>query len=129
VEGAGEGEDVGAAGVVADELHRRLHRLGARVPEKHPPVAAELGHQPLGQGHHRLVGEVGEADVDELLHLLPRRLQDLGVAVAGGVYRDAGHEVEVALAVDVKKPYPLAALGDEGVGADVARRDHFLVAF
>ena len=101
MEGPAEGQKVGAPGVVADELDGGFHALGARVAEEDPVAPAQFAHEPLRQGEGGLVGEVGEADVGEALRLGPDRLHHLGVGVARGVHRDAGHEVQEEVAVHV----------------------------
>ena len=103
VERPSEGDDRGAPGGVARQLDRALRRLGAGVGEEHPLPRRARGEprQPLAEGGHALVVEVGAADVEEPSGRVLDRLDHRGVVVAGGADRDPGHEVEEAVAVDI----------------------------
>ena len=104
MERAEERDDVRAARDVPRELHRRLDDLGAGVAEVRPRATAldrrDLRQPAADLGVDRQV-EVAGAEVDQLLGLALDRLDDLGVAVAGRVDRDAGREVEEQVAVGV----------------------------
>ena len=117
VEGALEGDDAVALRlaahrlVLARHLDRAFHRLGAGIGEEHHVGEARraqpLG-QPLGLGDAVEVG-----DVPELLGLLGERLDQVRMGVAERVDRDAGGEIEIALAVGRDQPRALAALERE----------------
>ncbi len=129
MEGAEEGDDVLAAGVVAGEFEGALDGLGAGVAEVD---AVRAGHgcdvaEALGEAGHAFVVEVGAAHVDELGGLGLGGGDDLGVAVAGGGDGDAGGEVEELVAVDVDDAGAAAALDDEGIAAGVTGAHDALV--
>ena len=63
-----------------------------------------------------------------LIGLRLDRLDHLGVAMAGRADRDAGREVEEAVAVDIGDDVALTGLGDERVGAGQAGADDRVVA-
>ncbi len=93
-----KGDDGRAAGMVAGDLHRILHRLGAGGGEERllGPVARHLVVQPLGQGHVILVGHDLMAGMGEAVQLRLDRGNHLGMAVPGVHHGDAGGEVDVA---------------------------------
>ena len=71
--------------------------------------------------------EVGGAEVEQVTGLAPDRADDVLVAVAGRVDRDAGREVEEEVAVDVLHHEAVAAHGHDGVGTRQAGRSDALV--
>ena len=85
-----------------------------------------------GQALHELevarLVEVGRGDVDEPLRLLLDGRDHLRVGVAGRADRDAGGEVEEAVAVDVGDDQPRAGLRNQRVGAGQGRAGDGLVA-
>ena len=52
---------------------------------------------------------------------------DLGMAVAGGGYGDAGGEVEELVAIHVLDHDAASALGDQRIGAGVGGRDEAVI--
>ena len=129
VEGAEEGDDVLAAGVVAGELHRALDGLSAGVAVVEAVRAGHGGDggEALGEGDDAFVVEVGAGHVDELGGLILNGVHDFGMAVAGGVHGNAGGEVEELVAVDVGDADAAAALRDHGIAAGVAGGDEAVV--
>ena len=65
--------------------------------------------QPLGQLHHRLVGEAGQHDVLQLVQLVLERGVDARVAVAEQVDPPRADGIEIALALEIVQPHALAA--------------------
>ena len=116
VEGACGRQDLVPAAVLAapaaGELHRRLVRLGAAVAEKDAlgeRVPAEERRQ-----FHRRRGVVDVRGMEQGRGLGANRFDDRRMAVAQIVDREAGEEVEIALAVGVPELGP--APPDEGDG-------------
>ena len=109
VERPGEDDDVRPAGHLLGQLDRRLGDLGAGVGEEERVDGAgyQFG-QPGGQWLEQIVGEHVGLEVDTAGRLPRDRLDDLGVAVAGRVHRDAGCEVEVLDTVDGRHPASLS---------------------
>ena len=109
VERPGEDDDVRPAGHLLGQLDRRLGDLGAGVGEEERVDGAgyQFG-QPRGQWLEQIVGEHVGLEVDAAGRLPRDRLDDLGVAVAGRVDRDAGCEVEVLDAVNGRHPTSLS---------------------
>ena len=126
VEGALEGDDpvplrlAGVVEVLARHLDRALDRLGARVGDEHR-VGEGRRDQPLGQ--RLLVRDAVEVrGVPELPRLRLERRDERRVGVAEERHRDAGAEVEIALAALLGQPGALAL--DEGERrARVGRED------
>jgi hypothetical protein len=111
--------------ILARDLDRALHRLGARIAEEHE-IGEALRAQPLGQpfplGHAVEVGHV-----PDLAGLFGQRRDQSRVAVSEHVHGHAGGEIEVALAVVGGQPSAVAPLEGE-VGARISRhqaRRHF----
>ena len=108
MERALEGDDAIALGLtvvgveLARGLDRAFHRLGAGIAEEHVVRKARRA-QPVAEllllGHAEQIG-----DVDRLVRLVGDRLRDLRMRVAERVHRDAGGEVEIALAVRRGEP-------------------------
>ena len=102
--------------VAAGQLHRALHGFGPAVAEEHQVKAAILyqcfGQPELGDGVE-LVGRL-----DQGPGLFGNSLGNHRVAVAQLVYRPAGDEVEVLLAVGVPD-----------LGAVASDNDHRLAAY
>jgi hypothetical protein len=90
-----EGDEVLAAGGIAGQLEGGFHRLGAGVAVEDAlgKIAGGNGSEPLRQGDHALVVEVGPGHVNELAGLPADGLDHLRVAVAGGDNGDAGGEI------------------------------------
>ena len=119
-----ECDDVRSARRPAGQLYRGLDDLRPAVAKVGPRPAAgdrrDLGEAPAQLRIDRQV-EVRRREVDELGGLLLDRRDDLGMAVAGRVDRDAGREVEEEVAVDVLDRQALAADRHDRVRARQAR--------
>jgi hypothetical protein len=105
--------DVPAApAVLAGQLQRALHGLGAGIGEEHlAELPGDLGEEAVDL-HRRSRGDrVGEqvAHVEQLLGLGADRLGDRGVRVTEADHGQATEEVEVALALAVPQLGALAA--------------------
>ena len=127
VEVVGADDDLGAAlghalhlvAPLAHRLDRRLHRLGARVHRQHlvrPRQRREL----LVEAPELVVAE-GAAGQRQPPGLLDHRREDLRVAMPLVHRRIGGEAVEVAVALDVGDPGPLA-FGQHHVERLVVRR-------
>src|SRR5207237_7348085 len=92
---------------VAGQLDHRLVRLGAAVAEERALQRLRLRGQLLGQPDLRL-GHVQIRGVPDQPRLLHERFTDAGIGVSDADGGDAADEVEVALAVRVEHPAPLA---------------------
>ncbi len=117
VEAAGEHDDVGAAGHLLGELHRRLGGLGTRVGEEEgvDAVGADAG-QALTELLEQGMAVAVDLRVDEPRRLILDRGNDARVAVARAHHGDAGGEVEVLGAVssgdDAPRPGDHRQIGD-----------------
>ena len=122
VKRAAKGDDRGPPRSVAGELDGTLDGLGAGVGEEHALLARARrdARQPLAQLHHALVVEIRAADVKEAVGRVLDRGDDLGMPVAGGRDRDAGHEVEEPVAVHVLHHDALPTRDDQRILLDVA---------
>jgi hypothetical protein len=130
VERAVEGDERCAARRIARELDRAFDRLGAGVGEEDALLARAGGDagEPLAERGHRLVIEIGAADVQEFRRGVVDRRDDVWMRVPRRGHGDPGHEVEVAIPVHVLDDRPLTAGNDEWVLLDVRRRGEGLVA-
>ena len=108
--------------VVPDDLDLGVVRVRARAAEedlRHPRRRER--DQPLGEERGRFRAHRGErVVVAELVGVLLQRVADLGPAVADVDAPEPGHPVDVALAVEIAQPRPVA-LDDD------ARRARLLV--
>jgi len=131
VEGAEEGDDVLAAGVVPGQLQGALNGFcsGVAVVEAMRPRHGCHGGEPLRQRDHAFVVEVGARHVDQLGGLLLDGLDDLRMTVAGGGDGDAGGEVEELVAVHVFDPGAAAAFGYQRIATCVGGGDPAVVGF
>ena len=128
VEGVVEGDDRGATGGPARDLHGVLDRLGAGVHEDRALLAAaarrQLG-QPPAHLHVRLVDADHEALVQVAVRLLLDRLDDRGVPVARVLAPDPAREVDERAPVRIGDARALGVRDDERrrrhPGSDVAR--------
>ena len=129
--------------VVADQLDVGVVGVRARAAEEHlgevagaSPLAEEREH-PVGEPDRRLVrGRAEQVVVAQLLDRLPRRLSDLGPAVADVDAPEPGAAVDVLPAAAIHDPHPpalahdqrpdLEVLGDRGVGMEQALPVHLL---
>ncbi len=88
-------------------LDRALHRFGSRIGEEHG-VGEGVVHQPLRQ-MLPLRATVQVGDVDQRRRLILDRLGQLRMAVAQQINRDAGGEIQIALAILADQVAPLAS--------------------
>ena len=103
MEGAAEGNDATATGGGAGDLHSIFDSLGTCGDKDGLPGAFD-GHdlvETLGQAHIAVIGGDLVAHVRELLELLARRPDDLGMAMAGVDDGNAGCKVDVTAALGV----------------------------
>ena len=129
VEPAEEGDGVRAPGVVAGQLERRLHGLGAGVGQEHPGVRHRgERRQPLAHVGVRRQVEVARAVVQDVVDLGVDRGVDGRMGVAGGDDGDPGVEVQEAVAVDVLDDAAPRPAHDERVDAGQRRAGDGLVA-
>ena len=117
VEGAFEGDDAIALGmalggvIFARDLDGAFHRLGAGIAEEH-----EVGKALFAQPRRELLAVRALEQVrhvPELRRLLLQRLDQMRMRVAERIHRNAGGEVEIALAIGRDQPGALAALEAE----------------
>ncbi len=113
VEGVAEGDDAELLRVAEGELaaprrlDRALERLGARIGEEHRVGEGQVD-EPLGD--RRLAGHLVQVrHVHQRRRLVLDRLRQVRMAVAERIDRDAGGEVEPAVAVGVEQIRALAA--------------------
>ena len=129
VETAQETNEALPPGVIARRLDGPLHSLRARVAQE------DIGRlikgrnlvQALAQLHPLGMVEVGR-NVQELLGLLLNRAHDVRVAVARRIDGNAGHKVEVAVAVDVEDLRAAPVVHDKIGHAPVGRCNHLAIA-
>ena len=103
MEGTAEGDDATATGGGAGNLDGVLDGFCTRSDEDGLPGTVD-GHdlvETLGQTHIAVIGGDLVAHVRELLELLARSPDDLGVAMAGVDDGNAGRKVDVAAAFGV----------------------------
>ena len=113
MEGALEGDDAIAfrmafGGMIfAHHLDGALHRLGAGIGEEHQvgkALLAQPRRQPLAVRRFEQVRHV-----PEFCRLRLQRRDEMRMAMAERVHRDAAGEIEIALAVGAIQPHALAA--------------------
>ena len=99
------GDQVAALGladldkVLAGQLERRFHRLGAAGNEVGvSQITGRRVDQHIGQPFHRLVGEEGAVGEGDGVELVLDRLGDRGMAVPEARHRRPARSIEVALA-------------------------------
>ena len=129
VECALEGDETIALGmtlggvIAARDLDRAFHRFGAGITEEH-----EIGKALLAQPRGELVAVRAPEQVrhvPELCRLLLQRLDQMWMRMAERIHRDAGGEVEIAIAVggDQEGAFPaLEAEIDPGEDGKQMRR-------
>ncbi|CDX50950.1 hypothetical protein MPL3365_130224 [Mesorhizobium plurifarium] len=118
VEGALESDDAETLRVTLDELvapgrlDGAFQRLGARIGEEHLVGESRLD-QPLAQpALFRDFVEIG--DVPEVGGLLGERRDQMRMAVAERIHRDAAREVKISLALVGDQPSPFPTLKSQG---------------
>ena len=104
--------------VVAGELDRRFHRLGARGDEEHL-VHVTWGHLADHGGclDGRRVGHAPVGRVGQSTHLLGGRCSQIGSPVANVHAEQAGQAVQPTVAVGVEEVAALAPFEDREVAA------------
>ena len=103
MEGTAEGNDATATGGGTGNLHGIFDSLGTGGDKDGLPGAVD-GHdlvEALGQAHIAVIGGDLVAHVRELLELLARRPDDLGMAMTGVDDGNAGCKVDVTAALGV----------------------------
>ena len=124
MESAFKGNDAVAFGMIVRRLvftchlDRAFHRLGAGIAEEHHVREARFAQtlrDALGFGN---LIEIG--DVPYLLRLLGQSRDKLRMSVTQGVDRNAGREIEIAIAVCRNEPSAFAPLKSE-VDARIGR--------
>ncbi|CDX33909.1 hypothetical protein MPLA_1690011 [Mesorhizobium sp. ORS 3359] len=118
VERAFEGDDAKTLWMALDELiapgrlDGAFQRLGARIGEEHLVGKGGID-QPLAQpALFRDFVEIG--DVPELGGLFSERRDQMRMAVAQRIHRDAAREVEISLALVGDQPGPLPTVESQG---------------
>ena len=129
MESAEEADEARASADVARELERAFDGLGAGLAEEaHGRLAERRSlRDALAEPDHFLVPEIAR-DVHELAGRLADGGDHLRMRVAGRAHRDAGAEIEEAVAVDVPHFRAAAMRHHERIVARIGRRDHRLVA-
>ncbi len=117
MERAFEGDDAIALGmtlggvILARDLDHALHRLGAGIAEEH-----EVGEALLAQTRGELVAIRALEQVrhvPQFCRLLLQRRDQVRMAMAQGIHRDARGEVEIAIAIGGDQPRALTAFEAE----------------
>ena len=130
VEAAEERDHVRTPGRVASQLDRAFDGFGPRVGQEHPRrLHRRAGGESLADLGVGGQVEVARAVVQDVVDLSVDRGVDARMGVAGGRHRDAGVEVEEAVAVDVFDDAAGATPHDERVHPRQRRARHPLVAF
>ena len=121
VKPARKADDAGAARVMAGDLDRVFHRLGAGGGEDRLlfEIARDQAVQPFRKSDIVLVWHDLVASMGEAVQLRLYSLDHLGVAVAGVHHRDPSGKVDIAVAVLVPD---LGVLGTLGI--DLRRHAH-----
>src|SRR5436309_1867212 len=131
VESAEEADDRWPSGRVTRELDRAFDRLCPGVRQEDPLLAwpgRELS-EPFAQCREALVVEVRAADMKEACGGLLHRFHDLGMAISCRCNRDAGHEIEKAVAVHVLDHGALTARDRQWILFGIRRRGEAILAF
>ena len=115
-----ERNDVRSFRMKAGKLQRCFHRFSARVAQVYTPglCAGRNGRQAAAQRRIGCIVEVRAADMQQLGGLLLDGLHHLGMAVPRKGDRDAGHEVQKAVSVNVLYLHACSAAYDERVFLD-----------
>ena len=131
VKRAQERDHVLPLGVVARQLERAFHGLGARVAVVNlvRPLHGRDLRQPLRQRHHALVVEIGARHVDQLARLLLNRGDDFRMAVSGRGHGNSRREVQKLVAIHVFHDHASAAFRHHGIRTRVRRRNIAVVTF
>ena len=126
-----EGDHRRAPRCITRQLDGPFDCLGSRVGQEDALLGRPGGHlgQTFAERRHPFVVEVGTADVEEVGRRVLDRLHHVRMSVPGRGDRDARHEVQIAIAVDVLHHHPLAAGDGEGILLDVAVRGPRRIAF
>ena len=104
-------DDVSATCRVTRESQSRFNCFGTGVGKRHGIDRPRHSFRQLvRQVQHGLVRDGGVLRVHDLADLFARRCNHFGMTMAGTGNPNAGSEVQIALAVDVKQPATFAAL-------------------
>ena len=129
VEGPQEREEARAPRHIPRQLDRALHRFRSGLTEEghRRPVHRRKPRQPLAQRAHALMPVVA-GDVNEIAGRVAYGLHHLGVRMAGRTDRNAGREIEKAIAVDVPDFRASAVRHRKRIGPRVGGRRDLRVA-
>src|SRR5438477_126039 len=125
VEGAIEGDEPLALGVIASQLERALHGLGSRVP-KIELMRTGHGRDPaeaFGELRHGFVVEVSAGHVDQLTSLALNGAHHVRMTVARGCDGDAGGKVVEFVSINVFDDRSAATLCNQRIRSVVAGRN------
>jgi hypothetical protein len=67
--------------------------------------------------------------VQQSFGLVGHGLDDMGVAVASGIYGNAGGKIKKEIAVDIMNPETFGLIGNQGINPGVGRRDKRVILF
>ena len=130
-----DGDDPPAAGgagsavILADQLDAAFPGFDTGIAEEHR-VGETVRHQPFGQP--LLIGDAVEVgDMPQHASLPGQRIDQMGMAVAEAVHRDAGREIQISSPVGGEEERALAPL-ERDIGPRIGRHngwDHDWVGF
>ncbi len=130
MKGAMKGDHMLAFGMIARQLEGRLDGLGAGIGEENffAALAWRQAGELLGQLDHRFIIKIAAANMEKLARLLFNRFNHPWMGMTGVGHRNAGHEIEKQIAVDVFDHTAAPFLDHQRIDATVGRRGAFLIA-